>query len=78
LNHILSFESNGLGVDTMSQQIVRISSLAKTLDTFENTADSILHSGFVERTPEEIEAFKLGFQAALNFVRKEYGIPIAQ
>lgn len=60
------------------QQIVRISSLAKTLETFENAADSILYSGIVCRTPEEIEAFKKGFAAALNLVRKEYGINIAR
>ena len=61
----------------MSQQIVRISSLAKTLETFENAADRILHSGIV-RSPEEIEAFKKGFQTALDLVRKEYGIPVAR
>ncbi|WP_124728849.1 hypothetical protein [Staphylospora marina] len=58
----------------MAQQIVRISSLAKTLETFENAAESILQSGIACHTAEEIEAFKKGFKAALDLVRREYGI----
>lgn len=61
-------------MEVSQQQIVRITSLAKTLETFENAADSILHSGIVCRTPEEIEAFKKGFKSALDLVRREYGI----
>lgn len=57
----------------MSRQMVRITSLAKTLETFENSLDCLLNSGMVCR-PEEIEAFKKGFEAALDLVRKEYGI----
>lgn len=58
----------------MNQQMVRITSLAKTLETFEHALDSLLHSGIVSGTPEEIEAFKKGFRAALDLVRREYGI----
>lgn len=54
------------------QQIVRITSLAKTLHIFENALNSILQSGMVK--PEEAEAFKKGFQTALDLTRKEYGI----
>lgn len=55
------------------QQIVRIGSLAKTLTTFENAAESILSSGIL-KSPGEIEAFKMGFHSALELVRREYGI----
>ncbi|GGE29986.1 hypothetical protein GCM10011571_35210 [Marinithermofilum abyssi] len=58
----------------MSQpQMVRITSLAKTLHTFENALDSLVKSGMVCRV-EEVEAFQKGFRAALDLVRKEYGI----
>jgi len=55
------------------QQMVRITSLAKTLHTFENALDSLLQSGMVCR-PEEVEAFKKGFKTALDMVRREFGI----
>lgn len=59
----------------MNQQMVRITSLAKTLETFEKVADSMLQSGvIVYKTSEEIEAFKKGFRAALDLIRNEYGI----
>jgi hypothetical protein len=70
-----TIESNDSGGDEVSQQqMVRITSLAKTLHTFENTLDSLLKSGMVCKTPEEIEVFKKGFRTALDLVRSEYGI----
>lgn len=60
-------------MEVSQQQIVRIGSLAKTLTTFENAAESILSSGIL-KSPGEIEAFKMGFHAALELVRREYGI----
>jgi hypothetical protein len=53
--------------------MVRITSLAKTLHTFENALDSLVKSGMVCRV-EEVEAFQKGFRVALDLVRKEYGI----
>lgn len=58
----------------MNQQMVRITALAKTLETFENALESLIQSGVVYKTPEEKEAFKKGFYAALDLVRREYGI----
>jgi hypothetical protein len=58
----------------MSQQMVRITSLAKTLETLENAAEGLLQSGMICRTAEEIEAFMKGFRSALDLVRREYGI----
>ncbi|GGA59327.1 hypothetical protein GCM10007416_35530 [Kroppenstedtia guangzhouensis] len=60
-------------MNQQQQQIVRITSLAKTLHTFENALDSLVQSGMVCR-PEEVEAFKRGFRASLDLLRKEYGI----
>jgi hypothetical protein len=61
-------------VDKVSQQMVRITSLAKTLETLENAAEGLLQSGMIYRTAEEIEAFMKGFRSALDLVRREYGI----
>jgi hypothetical protein len=61
-------------VNKVSQQMVRITSLAKTLDTLENAAEGLLQSGMIYRTAEEIEAFMKGFRSALDLVRREYGI----
>lgn len=63
------------GGDQVNQQIVRITSLAKTLHTFENALDSLLESGMVCK-PEEVEVFKKGFLCALDLLRKEYGIKL--
>lgn len=55
-------------------QMVRITSLAKTLTTFDNSIESLLKSGICH--PDEIDVFKRGFQCALDLVRKEYGINV--
>lgn len=54
--------------------MVRITSLAKTLETLETAADSLLQSGVIYKTPEEREVFMKGFKSALDLVRREYGI----
>lgn len=56
------------------QQIVRIGSLAKTLEIIEKTADSILQNSAIYKTQAEVEAYKNGFKTALDLIRKEYGI----
>lgn len=58
-------------------EVLRVTTLAKTLNTFENALDSLVQSGMVCR-PEEVEAFKRGFRTALDLVRKEYGIQISR
>lgn len=56
------------------QQIVRISSLAKFLDTVEHTAKSLLGTKYMYRSEEETEAFEAGMQSVLRIIRHEYGI----
>jgi hypothetical protein len=54
--------------------MVRITSLAKTITSIENTIDVFLKSEFVGRTPAEKKAFKQGFTTAFDLLRSTYGI----
>jgi hypothetical protein len=59
---------------TPQRQMVRITSLAKTLETLETAAEGLLQNGMIYKTEVEIEAFMKGFKSALDLVRREYGI----
>lgn len=59
------------------RQMVRITSLAKTINTFEHALETLVESGVVCQ-PEEVESFKKGFKTSLNLIRKEYGIAVKE
>lgn len=59
----------------MKQQYVRITALAKLLNTCEKATDNMLQSGvIVFQTPEEVEAFKKGVRAVIDLIRGEFEI----
>lgn len=62
------------GGDLFLRQMVRITSLRKTLNTLESTTEQLFKEGVKYRTQEENQAFLHGFKTALNLIRKEYEI----
>lgn len=54
------------------RQMVRLTSLSKTLDTLETATEGLLQEGMVYKTQEEMEAFMKGFKMAFDLIRREY------
>lgn len=57
-----------------NRQMVRVTSLAKHLNTVESSIRTLVKTEHMYQTEEERKAFLAGMEATLKIIRREYGI----